>query len=109
MRSLKSSVLLAILSLATVIMVGNAHGQMSDEEAGSYYQQYREDGVVHNILIVDKQMINVTVGTDFQEMTPMARYDFAVFLSRAHAGKITSVTDAFTGEQFLEILGTPEK
>ena len=89
MRSLKSSVLLAILSLATVIMVGNAHGQMSDEEAGSYYQQYREDGVVHNILIVDKQMINVTVGTDFQEMTPMARYDLPFSSPGLMLGRLT--------------------
>ena len=109
MRSIKSFVLLAILSLAIAIMAGKAHGYMSDEEAGSYYQQYREAGVVHNILIVDKQIINVTVGTDFNQMTPMARYDFAVFLSRAHSGKVISVTDALTGEQFLEILGTPER
>jgi hypothetical protein len=56
-EGLKSFSFFAVLFLVAVLLIDNAHGQMSQQEAMNLVQQYSEAGVIHNILILDEQTI----------------------------------------------------
>jgi hypothetical protein len=110
MKGLKSSSFFVILSLVTVLMIANAHGQMSQQEAMNYVQQYREAGVITDIyvqILENRERIKVTVGPYFHEKTPGEKYDFARLLSLSYPWEIIAVTDATTDQEVFNILGCP--
>ena len=111
MKGLKPFLFFALLSLVTLFMISNAYGQMSQQDAMNQVQQQIEAGVITNVsnLILDSQVVSVTVGINFHDMTAKQKYDFAVLLSLAYPWQIIAVTDGFTGAQFFTILGCPAK
>lgn len=99
----KSIPLLLIVLLGTIAVLGEAYGQMSQQQALKYVDQWRSVRLIHSVK-VEGEMVIVDVGRYYYRFTAKQKRGFGMVLSLAHPKKFITVFDAYTEQVVLNVL-----